>query len=1277
MGSHAASDFTSAALAVVGTAVDMFAQCAKDPQAAAVLGASTVVWLGPLGVAAGAVAGIGANRLASALDRRRDAQLAARDLLVNGDIARAQAAAVAARIRQVRGNLSYFEFRARSALRKLALGAETWWLAVVHDEAQRWLKGVNDREFVETLTGHLSAERRKPPGEAAWLLLLAKAEKHAGADLDDGLRKALATELSKNFVNDSFNAIRSSPRAFASVVLRFLAEVLTEVRRSNDAIAGIDAAAKHLVEAAEALDVLRQVPEELQRLAGEIREVKLAAEEGRDAAFGAQQASERTEQLVLERLKPATRIPFELPPAANKLFGRDQELAQLRTLLLDPHPNCYVVGVAGMGKTALAADAVVSIVGRTREGLAATEFPDGVLFIDAYKLHRSVDAVCSVLVETLAPGLLSQGGSIRAAAERACRSRKALVVLEGAEELHDGLGALLAVLGSNSKRLILTRTRAQATSERLVDLERPLVVQASVELLQLLAPNAPPEFLKAVAERLGGHPYALTLAGNQLGQHDESPSEFSAELQRQHFPVLTEAQDPKHTLEWLFARSLRRLSDEARTLLAACGCVALAPLSIDFAKAALGDTDGSRPRAALKELVRHSWLRLAGEQPETWEFTHVLAFQFAQYHVTPMQSEELSPTLERLADWARHVLASSLSVGAEHGLRSAAEHALAVLARRPISSEDDSLLALLLYDVSERSTALGMLGLARRCASASASALDSVSRANRSDRWSRERAAAWSLLGNVRLEEGDLAGARGSYEASRQIAETLAASDPTNGVKWRDLSVSIINLGDVQLAEGDLAGAHRSFEESERIRNKLVALNPTKVVLKQDLSLSLDKLGDVQFAEGDLPGARRSYEESKEIRHRLAALDPTSAELQRDVSVSLNKLGDVQRAGGDLAGARRSYEESKEIRHKLAASDPKNAGLKRDLSVSLSRLGNVQLWEGDLAGARRTYEASTELAETLAASDPINAGLKRDLSVSLSKLGYVLLEVGDLAGARRAYEESKEIRLVLAASDPTNAGLKRDLSVSLSTLGDVQLAEGDLAGSRRSYEASKEIYETLAVSDPTNAGVKRDLSVSLSKLGDVQLLEGDLARARRTYEASKELAETVAASDPTNAGLKRDLSVSLSKMGYVLLEAGDLAGARRSYEESKEIRHKLAAADPTNAGLKRDLSVSISALGDLQLAEGDLAGARRSYEESKEIRHTLAALDSTNAGLKRDLSVGLSKLGNAQLAEGDVVNARASFRNALEISEALVALAPSNAIWRSDVELLKHQLSQV
>jgi tetratricopeptide (TPR) repeat protein len=445
----------------------------------------------------------------------------------------------------------------------------------------------------------------------------------------------------------------------------------------------------------------------------------------------------------------------------------------------------------------------------------------------------------------------------------------------------------------------------------------------------------------------------------------------------------------------------------------------------------------------------------------------------------------------------------------------------------------------------------------------------------------RELSASHSSLGRLAQSEGDGVGARRHFEAGLAIRERLARESPANAEYARELSLSHDDLGDLDRSKGNDVGARKHFEAALAIAERLVGESPANTEYARDLSISHNKLGEMARSEGDGVGARWHFEAALAIAERLARESPANAEYARDLSISHNKLGEMARSEGDGVGARRLFEAALAIRERLARESPGNADYARDLSISHDNLGDMARSEGNGVGARRHYEAGLAIRERLARESPANAQYARDLSISHNKLGEMARSEGDGVGARSHYEAGLAIRERLAGESPGNADYARDLSVGHDNLGDMARSEGDGVGARRHFEAALAIRERLARESPFNAEYARDLTISHNKLGDMARSEGNGVAARRHFEAALAIAERLARESPGNAEYARDLSVSHNKLGDMARSEGDDLGARRHYEAALAIRERLARESPGNAEYARDLAVSFTKFATL------------------------------------------------------------------------------------------------
>ena len=589
----------------------------------------------------------------------------------------------------------------------------------------------------------------------------------------------------------------------------------------------------------------------------------------------------------------AGRVPHELPPAAEEFFGRKAELERL-TKRLRANKNSAVVGPAGLGKTALAAKAVLAVVGETAASLADSPFPDGVVFLDLYTFRGDAEQAWGALANKLAGAEFMQRSPARERATEACRNRRLLVIIEGGEEAdgNDGrgdIGELLSVLSPPNRRLLLTRLSTQAAAAESVELREALDPADAERLLDSLTQGRVSEAVRSrVLELIEGHPLALTWAGNLLARGDDDPERVADEWEAEQLPGLSDPAAAEHTLQWLFERSVRGLDDNARLALAAAGLLARAPFPVAAIDAVLVDPGGrdEKPaREALASLVQRGLLRRS-EEPDHREFTHVLGYRFAR-------RESGSDPLTRLAlgrrlrvDLGAALTSGALSDGPLTLTRSL-EHLDALLRADNDPSLWGPLANFALYDMADRLTDLGRLPLVTLTLNGVAGWMERFPAEKAEEpAWRRERSVLLSQQGDVLRAQGDLAAALAAYRDALRLSRGLAEADPSNATWQRDLSVSHNKIGDVLRAQGDLAAALAAYRDALRLSRGLAEADPSNATWQRDLSWSLTRMAEFHERQGDRAKALPFAEESFRIDERLAKLDPSNATWRKDVEIS-------------------------------------------------------------------------------------------------------------------------------------------------------------------------------------------------------------------------------------------------------------------------------------------------------------------------------------------------------------------------------------------------------
>ena len=682
--------------------------------------------------------------------------------------------------------------------------------------------------------------------------------------------------------------------------------------------------------------------------------------------------------------------PCEIPPAAGHFVGRAKALEDLAKRLRGGG-HATVVGTAGFGKTALAAAALRQIVGEQGERLESSPWPDGIVMLDLYVHRGQAEPAWHELANRLEGIEFLPDRSARDRAAEALRNRRVLLVVEGAEQADGNKGRtaladLQRPLGSRCRWLVLTRTLEQADPVSRIWLQDLLDADEAGELLdELTGGPLRADLREPVLALLQGHPLALTWAGKLMARGDEDPAWLLKEWQAGHLRSLADPTEGRHTLAWLFDRSVSRLDDAARDALSAGGCLALTPVPLG-AFAAASDVPDDVVRAGLRSLVQHGLMRVNSDHGQSvrWQFAHVLA------HVHARERHPASPSIRgELAIWLIEQLEAGLG---NTGLppdaawvSASLEHAGALLKSDVNRKLWSSLLDRLLYVTYDRLNALGWSAQIEACLSTATLGLDAALSESVPDMaLERERSVVSTYRADLCRLRGDLAAAEEAVRASLVVRESLDKRDPNNPSRQRDLSVTLNQFGSVLRERGDLAGAERAIRDGHAIAERLAEANPDDLGHQRVLQIGYDELAKVRRALGDLPSAEAAYRAALAICERLTKADPTNTTWQRDLSVSLSYIGIVLRQRGDLAEATKFFRASLEVREHLAKLDPSNAEWQRDLSYMYANIGEVMERTGDRAQALEMVRLSLAIGERLVALDPSNAIWQSDVRVNRS-----------------------------------------------------------------------------------------------------------------------------------------------------------------------------------------------------------------------------------------------------------------------------------------------------
>ncbi|WP_018157088.1 helix-turn-helix domain-containing protein [Demetria terragena] len=272
-----------------------------------------------------------------------------------------------------------------------------------------------------------------------------------------------------------------------------------------------------------------------------VEALDLPAEDASALRIAAVEGDTSTEPEVPIDLKPSqtpsatSRPARELPPLPAHLVGRDADLKRLEALAQGSGPVIALVGLGGVGKSALAISLAHQI---------SHHFPDGVIYLDLRGTDRSERLGPLPALRSMMASIGADPYSLPLDIERASASwrsatagQRFLLVLDDAADLHQ----VQPLLPSPGGTVLLTSRRGLAAGH--LDMQQHEVTPLSQEdarslLLELASARSASEArpgedeesdLHALADRCHGLPLALRMIGARLTSRSHWPARYLLE----------------------------------------------------------------------------------------------------------------------------------------------------------------------------------------------------------------------------------------------------------------------------------------------------------------------------------------------------------------------------------------------------------------------------------------------------------------------------------------------------------------------------------------------------------------------------------------------------------------------------------------------------------------------------------------------------------------------------------------------------------------------------
>jgi len=708
--------------------------------------------------------------------------------------------------------------------------------------------------------------------------------------------------------------------------------------------------------------------------------------------------------------EPIWRIPSKLKP----LIGREEELARLSELLLNPQVRLVtLLGPGGIGKTHLG----LQVMLKMRE-----QFTDGACFVSLAALSDPELVVPAVSREL---GIREVGAHpLSEQLKVALRNKHLLLFLDNFEQLLSAAPQLPALLAEcpHLKVLVTSRARLRVQGEHefpvsplaLPDLSLSpesdaLQQNAAIILFLQFARTARPDFritpanalaIAKICVRLDGLPLAIELAAARIRSF--AAQALLARLEEHLLDVTIskdeDSNDRQRTLRGTIAWSYDLLAAEEQQLFRRLSAF-VGSLSLEAVEAiynALGD-EMLDVWSGVESLLDKSLLYSAEQEGEG---RLRLLVTIREYALECLEgSEEADVTRQA---HARYFL--GLVEQAEPHLKGP-QQATWLLR---LGQEQENLRASLKWFIEQGESELAL----RFCG-----ALWWFWRLrgywNEGQRWleaalrlrqTGEPSTAWA---RALWTAGDLAFFQGSGLAARPLLEESVSLCRALGAE-KELAIALGALGALMRMQGDHEAAGPLLEESEKLCRKLGK--------NWEYSYLLRRLAEHAAETGELKQAVEYAHESYTLAQKLGD--------KSLIATVLSTLGNISARLDDLKQAIAYNQESLTLAREL--------GDKLLTALAMSHLGYFTALQGDLTITTYAEEALTLMREL---------GDRMYIIRTLHSLGYINARQGNLAQAKAWYREG----LSLAQEIQSEIGI----GMILSGLALVAVAEGEFLQAAR------------------------------------------------------------------------------------------------------------------------------------------------------------------------------------------------------------------------------------
>ena len=326
----------------------------------------------------------------------------------------------------------------------------------------------------------------------------------------------------------------------------------------------------------------------------------------------------------------------------------------------------------------------------------------------------------------------------------------------------------------------------------------------------------------------------------------------------------------------------------------------------------------------------------------------------------------------------------------------------------------------------------------------------------------RELAKDYADLSSLLTFMGDLKGSAEYARKSIALSEKLVAVRPADMELRETLATGYESLADVSGNPnypnlGDTKSALSNYQKALKIDSKLAAEQPANLLRQREVATLDGRLGQIYQALDDKPAAIGAYTAAVDADERILRMSPLSAPARWDAAAANHNLALSLLRMSRVEEAHKRSERSTEIFEEYSKTDPKNTEARIAVADCYYTQGYVNSSAKDDRAAIAFYKRAVGVYNEVIAANP-GVGSPPGLRTTYQLLADSQLASGDAAGSIASAAKELELDDRLLIANPANAGAKRNQALASRQTGRAYEKLGKLREARDWYQRALDIY---------------------------------------------------------------------------------------------------------------------------------------------------------------------------------------------------------------------------